>query len=139
MIKRCLSALLSACFLLSFLPVLVCAEETEALPDAYQDLLNSLPPSLLEKLPEGALSNDADEVGGAVEEMSSFSYLLQTVLSLIGLGLEDCLKLLCSVVGILILSSVCRAFCTSLGKPELARAFSFIVTLIITVVGRAHV
>ena len=108
-------------------------KEAETLPDVYQDLLNSLPPSILERVPEGALSNQTDDVGNAVGEMSSFSYLLQTVLSLVGLRLGDCLKLLCSVVGILILSSICRTFCASLKKPELARAFSFMITLIITV------
>ncbi|MBQ7391757.1 MAG: hypothetical protein IJV73_03650, partial [Clostridia bacterium] len=108
-------------------------KEAETLPDVYQDLLNSLPPSILERIPEGALSNQTDDVGNAVGEMSSFSYLLQAVLSLVGLRLGDCLKLLCSVVGILILSSICRTFCASLKKPELARAFSFMITLIITV------
>ncbi len=108
-------------------------EGGETLPDAYQDLLNNLPPSILERLPEGALSSNTEDVGGAVGEMSSFSYLLQTVLSLVGLRLGDCLKLLCSVVGILILSSVCRTFCASLKKPEVGRAFSFMITLIITV------
>ena len=108
-------------------------KEAETLPDVYQDLLNSLPSSILERVPEGALSNQTDDVGNAVGEMSSFSYLLQTVLSLVGLRLGDCLKLLCSVVGILILSSICRTFCASLKKPELARAFSFMITLIITV------
>ena len=108
-------------------------KEAETLPDVYQDLLNSLPSSILERVPEGALSNQTDDVGNAVGEMSSFSYLLQTVLSLVGLRLGDCLKLLCSVVGILILSSICRTFCASLKKPELARAFSFMITLIIIV------
>lgn len=105
----------------------------DTLPDAYRDFLESLPPALLERLPEGALSNKTEDVGGAVGEMSNFSYLLQTVLSLVGLRLGDALGVLCSVVGILILSSVCRTFCASLKRPEVARAFSFIVTLIITV------
>ena len=131
--------LLCFCFLFALLlllsPVAFADENTEAetLPDVYQDLLNSLPPSILERIPEGALSNQTDAVGDAVGEMSSFSYLLQTVLSLVGLRLGDCIKLLCSVVGILILSSVCRTFCASLKRPELARAFSFMITLIITV------
>ena len=133
MIKRCFLFLLSACFCLSLFSVLVSADDGKTLPDVYQDLLDSLPSSLLERLPEGALSSNTEELGGAVGEMSSFSYLLGTVLSLVGLRLGDCLKLLCSVVGILILSSICRTFCTSLKKPEIARAFSFMITLIITI------
>lgn len=131
--KRCFLFLLSACFCLSLFSVLVSADDGKALPDVYHDLLDSLPSSLLERLPEGALSSNTEELGGAVGEMSSFSYLLGTVLSLVGLRLGDCLKLLCSVVGILILSSICRTFCASLKKPEIARAFSFMITLIITI------
>ena len=133
---RILICLFSLLLLFPLLQSIVFATETQdtqTLPDVYLDLFNSLPPSILESLPEGALSNKAEEVGDAVGEMSSFSFLLQTVLSLVGLRLGDCLKLLRSVVGILILSSICRTFCASLKKPEIARAFSLMITLIITV------
>ena len=129
----CLFSLLLLFPLLQFIVFATETQDTQTLPDVYLDLFNSLPPSILESLPEGALSNKAEEVGNAVGEMSSFSFLLQTVLSLVGLRLGDCLKLLCSVVGILILSSICRTFCASLKKPEIARAFSLMITLIITV------
>lgn len=133
--RFCLLFLSFLCLLSLLSPVIFAKEkeDDQTLPDVYQDLLESLPPSILERLPEGAISNKAEEVGGAVGEMSNFSYLLKTVLSLIGLRLGDCLGLLCSVVGILILSSICRTFCSSFKKPEIARAFSFLMTLIITV------
>ena len=132
-IPICLFSLLLLFPLLQFIVFATETQDTQTLPDVYLDLFNSLPPSILEGLPEGALSNKAEEVGNAVGEMSSFSFLLQTVLSLVGLRLGDCLKLLCSVVGILILSSICRTFCASLKKPEIARAFSLMITLVITV------
>lgn len=131
--KRLILGLFFLFVLLFALPFSACAEETETLPKSYRDLLDALPQSVLEKLPEGAFSEETEMVGDAVGEMSSFSYLLQTVLSLVGLRLGECLKLLCTVMGILILSSICRTFCTSIGKPEIARAFSFLMTLIITV------
>ena len=131
--KRLILGLFFMLILFFSFPFSACAEEAETLPDAYRDLLDALPPSVLEKLPEGAFSEEAEVVGDAVGEMSSFSYLLQTVLSLVGLRLGECLKLLCTIMGILILSSICRTFCTSIGKPEIARAFSFLMTLIITV------
>ena len=134
--KRILICLFSLLLLFPLLQFSVFADEntdTQTLPDVYGDLLNSLPPSILERLPDGALSNKTEDVGNAVGEMSSFSFLLQTVLSLVGLRLGDCLKLLCSVVGILILSSICRTFCASLKKPEIARAFSLMITFVITV------
>ena len=134
--RRFILAFFAFFCLLTLLAPPVFAEETkngDSLPKAYQDLLNALPPAILERLPEGTLSSSAEEVGSAVGEMSSFSYLCKTVFSLVGLRLGDALKLLASVVGILILSSVGRAFCTSFGKPEVARAFSFLMTLIIIV------
>ena len=131
--KRLILGLFFLLVLLLALPFSACAEKTETLPDAYRDLLDALPPSILEKLPEGAFSEEAEAVGGAVGEMSNFSYLLQTILSLIGLRLGECLKLLASLMGILILSSICRTFCTSIGKPDIVRAFSFLMTLIIIV------
>ena len=136
MVRRFFFLFFSLFFLLShFSPVAFAEGEKagETLPDAYRDFLDNLPPAILERLPEGALSNNTEEVGGAVGEMSSFSFLFKAVLSLIGLRLGDCLGLLCSVVGILILSSICRTFCASIGKPEISRAFSLLITLIITV------
>ena len=133
---RILICLFSFFLLFPLLKFGVFAEEnkkSQTLPDVYGDLLNSLPPTILESLPEGALSNNAEEVGDAVGEMSSFSFLIKTVLSLVGLRLGDCIKLLCSIVGILILSSICRAFSSSLKKADIARAFSFMMTLVITV------
>lgn len=109
------------------------ANSTETLPNAYRDFLESLPPALLERLPEGVLSDQTEDVGNAVGEMSNFSYLLKTVLSLVGLRLGDCFGVLCTVMGILILSSICRTFCASFKKPEIARVFSFMITLIITI------
>ena len=136
MIKRfwlCLFSILTLLFLFSPAVLAEDTKDTQKIPDAYQDFLGSLPPAVLEKIPEGAFSENTEDVGGAVEEMSSFSFLFKTVLSLIGLRLGDCVKLLCSIVGILLLSSICRTFCTSLKRPEVARAFSMMVTLIITV------
>ena len=133
MMKRCCLIFLSVCACLSIFSVFISADDGKTLPDVYQDLLGSLPTSILERLPEGALSSNTEELGDAVGEMSSFSYLLKTVLSLVGLRLGDCLKLLCSVIGVLILSSICRTFCASLKKQEIARAFSFMITLIITI------
>ena len=134
--RRFILAFLALFCLFFFFSPTIFAEEPQdgdTLPKAYQDLLNSLPPAILERLPEGTLSNSAEAVGDAVGEMSSFSFLLKTVLSLVGLRLGDALKLLCSVVGILLLSAVCRSFCTSLARPEMARTFSFLMTLVITV------
>ncbi len=125
-------------FLMLFLLLMlsVSAEETQTfdtMPDSYSDWLQSLPPELLDRLPAGIFSTDSEEVGDAVGEMGSFSFLLKTVLALVGVRLEDCLRLLCSILGILLLAAVCRTLCSGVSRPEVAKALTFLVSLVITV------
>lgn len=120
-----------------FLVLPVRAEETSqavTMPSEYFSLLETLPKELFELLPDGLLSSDGEEVGAAVAEMSDFSYLLRTVLELVGLRLGDCLRILATVAGLLLLVSVVRAIQSSLRNAQLSRAFSFCSTLIVILV-----
>jgi len=120
--------------LLSCLFTLPCAGEEAVgseMPDEYNELLDVLPEDLTELLPDGLFSKDTSTVGEAVNEISDFSFLLQTVLSLVGIKLGDCLRLLASVAGMLLLSAVCRTVQTSLSQQQISRAFAFCTTLVI--------
>ncbi|MBQ8311214.1 MAG: hypothetical protein IJX80_09420 [Clostridia bacterium] len=120
--------------LLIFLLALPCsAEEATAdiLPDEYHELLDILPEELTELLPEGLFAKDTETVGASVNEMSDFSYLLQTLLSLVGVKLGDCVRLLASIAGMLLLAAVCRTVQSSFAQQSIARAFSFCTTLVI--------
>lgn len=104
----------------------------EAMPEEYTDFLESIPKDILELLPDGLFSDDSGTVGDAVNEMSSFSYLLQTVLSLVGLRIGDCAKILASVCGILLLAAVSRALQNAFGNKTLGNAFAFCSVLVVT-------
>ena len=132
--------------LLLFLPLICialrlspCAQEDEntafadQMPEEYTDFLESIPEDIRELLPEGLFSSNSDEVGEGVREMSDFSYLLRTVLSLIGLRIGDCVRILAPVCGLLLLSAVCNALKSSFRSETVGRAFSFCATLVITV------
>ncbi|MBQ7336429.1 MAG: hypothetical protein IJW92_08160 [Clostridia bacterium] len=125
--------LLLSCFTV---PVFAESDEdpfTESIPEEYTDFLETVPEEILELLPDGLFSSNSEDVGNAVSEISDFSYLLQTVLSLVGFSLGDCVKLFAFLAGLLLISSVCRTVQTSLHRESVARAFSFCSTLIITV------
>lgn len=132
--------------LLLFLPLIwialrlpLCAQEDESaafadqMPEEYTDFLESIPEDIRELLPEGLFSSNSEEVGEGVREMSDFSYLLRTVLSLVGLRIGDCVRILAPVCGLLLLSAVCNALKSSFRSETVGRAFSFCATLVITV------
>ena len=104
----------------------------DEMPDEYDDFLDAIPDDLRDRLPDGLFSDDPIEVGDAVGEMTNFTSLLQSLLSLVGLKLGDCISILASVCGLLILSAVCNTLKTSFRSETVARAFSFCATLVIT-------
>ncbi len=119
--------------LLSSLPLF--AEESEQtwerIPEEYITFLESLPEEITARLPEGLFSQDAREVEAAINEMSDFSYLVRTLLSLVGLELAENLSLLASISGVLILSAIFSAVKSSIRREDVAKAFSFCATLAI--------
>ena len=133
--SACLGICLSFCILLS---LTISAEESttfgERLPDEYTGFWNALPDALKDLLPNGLNSTDAEEMGNAVGEMSGFSYLLKTLLSLLGIRLGTCARLLASVAGTLLISAVLKALGGSFRQESVGRAFSFLSTLSITLV-----
>lgn len=107
--------------------------QTDRMPTEYQDFLEAVPKEIRDLLPSGLFSDKTEEVGEAVAQMSDFSYLLQTVLSLVGLRLEDCAKILATVCGLLMLSALFGTWKTAFRSESVYRAFSFCATLVITV------
>ncbi len=103
----------------------------EQMPDEYFDFLDGISEDLREHLPPSLFDKDSQSVADGVRQLSDFSYLLQTLLSLVGLCLGDCAKALGTIAGLLILSSICRALRSSFGQESVGRAFSLCSTLVI--------
>ena len=70
------------------------SDHTDQVPDEYANLLESLPEEIIDLLPPSLFSSDAADVTDGTSEMSNFSYLLNAILSLVGLQLGDCAFLL---------------------------------------------
>ncbi len=104
----------------------------DEMPDEYDGFLDAIPDDLRDRLPDGLFSDDPLEVGDAVGEMTNFANLLQSLLSLVGLKLGDCISILASVCGLLILSAVCNTLKASFKSETVSRAFSLCATLVVT-------
>jgi len=98
------------------------------LPPAYTELEDFLPPDVAELLPEGLFSENAEEALTAAEELTDWRYLLNALLSAVGLRLSDTVALLCSLVGITLISALLGRLkeCAGGGGGEL---FGFCVRL----------
>lgn len=99
------------------------------MPEEFSDLLAALPPEIAELLPPDLFSSESDEVGSAVREMSSFSFLLHALLSAVGLQLGDCLRLLATLSGLLLISAAFSAWRRSFRSESVGKAFSFCASL----------
>lgn len=116
---------------LLILPIGAESEADEELPPEYEDFIEALPEDLTERLPDGIFSDSPEELGEAAAKVSDFSYLLSTTLSLVGLRLGKCVKLLGYVVGVLLLSSICKLLQGTFKSDGIARAFSLCASLVI--------
>ncbi len=130
-------AMISALILfISFLftvPVSATASATDGtMPDEYRTFLDSIPEDLRSYLPDGLFAPDSESVGEAVREMSNFSYLLNTLLSLIGLHLGESVRILASVSALLLLSAILVRIRTAFQSEAIGRAFSFCSALVVT-------
>lgn len=104
---------------------------TETVPSEFSDFLNSFPDELKDLLPNEFFSEQTADLNTATSNMSSFSYLLNTVFDVIGIHLQDCLHLLASVLGLLLLSAEFSALKSSVKSETVGKAFSLASSLAI--------
>lgn len=82
------------------------AVEAVTLPSEYADLESCIPPELSDLLPDGLFSENTEEALSAAESMTDWQYLLNALLSALGLRLSDAVGLLCRLVGLILLAAV---------------------------------
>ena len=106
--KILLCALLTTVLLFLFFTVFVEGAEKEgslALPEEYSAVVDSLPSDIESALPDGVFSDDAEQLGEAVEQMSRAEYIISYIGELLSLGMPDAVGLLVAIVGILMVGN----------------------------------
>ncbi|MBR2908478.1 MAG: hypothetical protein IKC26_10800 [Clostridia bacterium] len=123
--------------LLLFLPVLSfpaeAADETaEALPpelqEGYETMLDAIPDGVRDQLPDDFTSENGEGLSSAIGEMLEPSYLAAVILEALGVYLDDALRLLASLFGILILSAVFSAVRRSVKSSALGRVVTLVAS-----------
>ena len=85
------------------------------LPSAYVDLESCIPPELADLLPNGLFSENTEEALSAAEALTDWQYLLNTLLSAVGLRLSEAVGLLCGLLGLILLSALLGRLRESIG------------------------
>ena len=122
-LKYCLAVL----FIAFAFALTISAEEKssfESIPEGYSELIGSLPSEVADKRPEGIYSQDIDELGDVVAQMSTPSYVFSFIASFVKLGIKDAAALLATLLGIIVLSAVFSAFKSSFEVEGISRAVS---------------
>lgn len=112
-----LLVLLAVAAWVALCPLQAAAEEGEAvtMPPAYGDLADAIPPELSDLLPDGLFSEKLEEAVTAATELTDWRYLLNALLSAVGLRLDETVELLCVLVGLILISAVCGRLREGLG------------------------
>lgn len=112
-----LLVLLAVAAWVALCPLQAAAEEGEAvtMPPAYGDLANAIPPELSDLLPDGLFSEKLEEAVTAATELTDWRYLLNALLSAVGLRLDETVELLCVLVGLILIAAVCGRLREGLG------------------------
>lgn len=112
-----LLVLLAVAAWVALCPLQSAAEEGEAvtMPPAYGDLADAIPPELSDLLPDGLFSEKLEEAVTAATELTDWRYLLNALLSAVGLRLDETVELLCVLVGLILIAAVCGRLREGLG------------------------
>ena len=84
----------------------VLAQEDSDVPDEYEEMLDSLPDDIADILPEDIFSDNIDDIGNGVSELTSWDYIFDTVFNILGLNIKNLLKSVATIMALLILCSV---------------------------------
>lgn len=116
--SRLLLALLSGLIMGLLMPLqAVAQEEVEAvtMPPSFREWGEAIPPELSELLPEGLFSEKPEDSLKATTEMTDWRFLMNALLSAVGLRLDQVVRLLGVLLGLVLLAAVCGRLREGLG------------------------
>ena len=102
------------------------AEETEsAIPkEDWDGFLDSVPPEVLDQFPDGEFS-EIEGYSGEINEMITPSYIVDTLLEMLGVEAGSAFKLLFLLIGVVVVSAVVSALAKMADNPALRSALRY--------------
>ena len=125
--KRAISATIIFFIIIMLLPLSVSAAEGVELPSEYDGIADSLPDVVKSLLPQEML--DSKTAGEGLENVLNLESAVNILGRLIGDGLPAALRLLCTLMGILVLSALIRSLAASAKSSALSGGFEVCASL----------
>lgn len=116
MVKRIVISILILIFLSSF-QINIFAENTETLPDEYEEIIDSIPDDIADLLPDEIFTQNTDNVVNGAKKITSWEYILDYIFDIIGLNTKEIIKVLSIIISLLVLCSLLNLLRQSLKNP----------------------
>lgn len=123
MVKRILIILLIVIFL-TLGSLTVSAKEEDAI-DEYENLLDNIPSDIADLLPDGLFSDNNDDIINAVNAMTSWEYILNTVFDILGINVKSMISIFAIIISLLVLCSLLNMLKNSMKNESLSRILDF--------------
>ena len=98
-------------------------DEPVTIPPEYNEFMSEIPKDIADLLPDGLFDDNLGSQLDASNQITDFSFLVNAVLSALGLCVGDCLRLLILLLSIVFISSVLNGVGDAIGGAKTALAF----------------
>lgn len=104
------------------------AECAADLPEGFTDITDKLPEEIVDQLPEGIFSEDVEDVGAALSEMTDSRNIFAIISEMLKAEMMSSVLLFAKLCGLLLISAVFGALQRSIASDTLSGAVRFCTT-----------
>ncbi len=124
MVKKILT-LLFIVILVIFTSATAFAEEVYV-PDEFDEIEDTIPDDVADKIPDGIFSDDTDDFAESVSVLTSWEYILDYLFEILGLNLDQALRVFAITVALLVICSLLNMLKDSFNNSVLETVISMI-------------
>ena len=99
--------------------ILVYAEESDSLPDEYEDTLDSIPNDIADLLPDEIFSLNSNDIASGAQKIVNWNYIIDYIFDILGLNLKQIVQAFAKILSILIMCSLLNLLRKSLNNPAI--------------------
>ncbi len=96
------------------------------IPDEFDEIEDTIPDDVADKIPDGIFSGDTDDFAESVSVLTTWEYILDYVFEIIGLNLDQALRVFAITVALLVICSLLNMLKDSFNNSALETVISMI-------------